>query len=67
MQNKYSLGQRWMAYILLVSLVLQSCSNPYIANHPIPIQEETAIIGITSQESEEYQEKEYANGKVHIE
>jgi Ran GTPase-activating protein (RanGAP) involved in mRNA processing and transport len=58
MQNKYTLGQRWMACILLVSLLLQSCSNPYIPNHPIPIKEETTIIGITSQESEEYQEKE---------
>jgi WD40 repeat protein len=40
MQRNYSLSQRWMAYLLLVNLFLQSCTS--FSNSLIPIEENQA-------------------------
>ncbi len=47
MTKKYTLGQRCMAYLLLVSMFLQSCNH--LSNAPIPMELETPAQNIDSQ------------------
>jgi hypothetical protein len=48
---KYTLGQRMVAYLLLVSLLLQSCVDSIILNpDPIGVTEESQALDLTSPE-----------------
>jgi hypothetical protein len=61
MKRNYTLSQRCIAYILLISLLLQSCnslSSPLIPNKQIPVEEKRPVISLSSSLEEADEERE---------
>jgi hypothetical protein len=54
MQKNHPIGQRFMTYVLLISLFLQSCYKPY--NHttprPVEVEQETKRIQLDPSQGE---------------
>jgi TPR repeat protein/WD40 repeat protein len=58
MSRNYSIGQRCLAYVLLVSCLLQSCYNPAIPSGPIANKQEEISVKLTSLDQADNQKSE---------
>jgi hypothetical protein len=53
MQRNYTLAQRCVAYVLLISFFGQSCYNPSVPSNPLVSKEERQIVKMASFDPEE--------------